>query len=83
MHGAARRLLIDVPRQNVRVTRWRLTSPGWVSVPAAPDVCLWHLADMLATLGDVRFRGSSGPSEVRRQCLLMTQSGHRPPNREG
>jgi hypothetical protein len=37
---------------------------------------------MATVVGDVRFRGKSGHSEVRRQCLLMTQSGHRSRTRE-
>jgi len=37
----------------------------------------WHLADMMMTFSDVRFRGQSGHSEARRQCPLMTHSGHR------
>jgi hypothetical protein len=40
------------------------------------DVCFWHLADILATLSDVRFRGYSGHRSGYPECLLLTQSGH-------
>jgi len=45
---------------------------------ATARVRSWHLADVTTVFGDVRFRGQSRHPGVRRQCLLMTLSGHRP-----
>src|SRR6185369_14616068 len=43
---------------------------------ANSDVCLWHKADMLNALTNVRFWGQSGRGADAGQCLLMTQSRH-------
>ena len=40
------------------------------------NVCLWHKADMLNALTNVRFWGQSGHDADVMRCPLMTQSGH-------
>ena len=40
------------------------------------QVCLWHLADMLNALTNVRFEGNNGHDADVTRCLLMTQGGH-------
>jgi hypothetical protein len=43
---------------------------------AFANVRLWHKADMLDALANVRFWGQSGHDADVTRCLLMTQSGH-------
>ena len=53
------------------------TNTGFYSMGVInPLVCNWHLADMPTVFRDVRCRGSSGHSETRSPCPLMTHSGH-------
>jgi hypothetical protein len=40
------------------------------------DVRYWPLADMDCCAANVRFRGQSGHAFLRRECSLLTQSGH-------
>jgi len=44
--------------------------------PATLNVRLWHKADMLNALTNVRFWGESGHGAGLSLCPLMTQSGH-------
>jgi hypothetical protein len=39
---------------------------------------LWHKADVLVALSNVRFWGQSGHYKNAPRCPLLTQSGHRP-----
>jgi hypothetical protein len=40
------------------------------------DVRYWPLADIPSCTARVRFRGQSGHDFLRRECLLLTQTGH-------
>ena len=42
------------------------------------NVRYWHKADIPSCAAHVCFRGQSGHGFLRRKCLLLTQSGHRP-----
>ena len=39
------------------------------------DACLWHKADILNALTNVRFWGNNGHDADMTRCLLLTQSG--------
>jgi hypothetical protein len=63
-------------------TEWVRSCCAEVALGAArADVRFWHKADIQQPPGDVRFWGDSGHGNERPECLLLTQSGHRAPDK--
>ena len=72
-------------KSNRRLAAWALgpkrSSFSGRGVPTqAVGVRFWHKAEMAVAVSNVRFWGQSGHCEFRASCLLLTQSGHSPPD---